>query len=118
MPVKARTAKARRPSFSPEAIELFVEIEGMRGDQAFTDRSQELARMLGLTEAWWGGQHVNNRSRAPCHPPGYAAHDDWHHCRRVREQLLAAAKQGKATRPEVGDVLDLRPDPAEPRGLR
>jgi hypothetical protein len=51
--------------FSPKIVALFAEIERLRGNQAFTDRSRELARLLGLTEQWWTGNHVNDRSAGP-----------------------------------------------------
>jgi hypothetical protein len=93
MPVKARAAKDRRPSFSAEALALFVELERTpKGSQRFKDGSRDLARMLGLIDEWWSGQHVSDRSREPCHPPWCVAFDDWHTCRDVRRQLLAAAR--------------------------
>jgi len=94
MPVKSRIAKGRRPSFSAEALALFVKLEGMcqRG-QDFEESSHQLARMLGLTAEWWTGNSVLDRSEGPCHPPWCVAHEDWHVCRAVREQLLAAPNQ-------------------------
>jgi hypothetical protein len=92
MPVKHRVAKGRRPTFPPEVVALFSEIERLPGDHAFKDNSHQLARMLGLTDQWWTGNQVNDRSRAPCHGPWCQAHTDWHTCREVRLQLLAAAK--------------------------
>jgi hypothetical protein len=115
MPSKRRTLdRPRRQTFTTEIVALFVEIERLRGNQAFTDRSHDLARMLGLTEQWWTGNHVNDRSAGPIRTEEYSANEHWRQCRRVREELLAAVKQDKAARPEVGDVLDLRPDPAQP----
>jgi hypothetical protein len=68
MPAKLRTAKGRHPTFSAEALALFVELERKR-TRAFSDGSRELARMLGLTSEWWTGNHLNDRSAGPCHPP-------------------------------------------------
>jgi hypothetical protein len=60
MPVKARAAKDRSPSFSAEALALFLELERTpKGSQRFKDGSRELARMLGLIDQWWSGQHVS-----------------------------------------------------------
>jgi hypothetical protein len=92
MPVKLRAAKGRRPSFSGEVLALFVELERKR-TQAFTDGSRELARRLGLTAEWWTGNHVNDRSAEPCHPPSCVAHQDWFRCRGVRNELLAAVRK-------------------------
>jgi len=98
MPVKARVAKERRPSFSAEAIELFVALERMprrdRDGDEFRAKSKRLAALLGLTSEWWTCNSVLDRTRAPCHPPGYLAYDDWFRVRAVREELLAAAKRG------------------------
>ena len=95
MPVKLRVAKERRPSFSAEAVELFVTLERMpphdRDSAEFRDKSKRLAALLGLTSEWWTCNHVHDRSRTPCHPPWCVAHGDWHHCRTVRQMLLAAA---------------------------
>jgi hypothetical protein len=91
MPVKARVAKDRIPQFSEEALELFVVLERMpKGSRGFKDGSRKLARLLDLTDAWWTGNHVNDRSRKPCHPDGYLAREDFFRCRAVRTALLAA----------------------------
>jgi hypothetical protein len=91
MPAKLRVAKDRRPSFSPEALSLFLELEGMpQHSRAFKDGSRQLAQHLNLVDEWWTGQHVNDRSAEPCHPPEYIAHENWHRCRAVRVALLAA----------------------------
>jgi hypothetical protein len=93
MPVKLRAAKERRRSFSAEALALFIELERTpQHSRKFKDGSRELARLLGLTAEWWTMNHVNDRSRAPCHPPGYIAREDWIKVRAVREALLAAAR--------------------------
>jgi hypothetical protein len=97
MPVKARAAKDRRPSFSAEALELFAELERTsQRSRRFKDGSRELARLLGLVEQWWAGQHVHNRSSEPCHPEGHFAHDAWFRCRAVRVALLAATRERRA----------------------
>jgi hypothetical protein len=95
MPVKARIAKRRRPSINREAVALFVRLEGMTPQcgRDFERGSHQLARELGLVPEWWTGNHVNDRSRGPCHPPHCVAHGDWHTCREVREALLASANQ-------------------------
>jgi hypothetical protein len=54
MPVKARTPKGRRPSFPPDVLALFVELEGMsRRDPRFKAGERELACRLGLTGEYW-----------------------------------------------------------------
>lgn len=96
MPVKLRAAKERHPSFSTEVLALFTELERMRQrGQKFEDRAHELARLLGLVPEWWTGNHVNDRSAEPYHPPGsgYVARADWFRCRETRIALLAAASQ-------------------------
>jgi hypothetical protein len=97
MPVKARAAKDRRPSFSAEALELFAELERTPGGhRPYTEGSHKLARLLNLTTEWWSACHVNDRSLAPCHPEGYFAHDAWFRCRAVRTMLLAATRERRA----------------------
>jgi hypothetical protein len=95
MPVKSRVAKDRRPTFSAEAIALFERLERMPGQdsQAFEDGSHQLARLLNLVPEFWTGNHVNDRSDGPCHPPGYISREDWFCCRAVRRQLLAAVAE-------------------------
>jgi hypothetical protein len=97
MPTNRRyLSRDRRPLFSAEVLALFAELEHMPGDQAFTDGSRRLAQLLGLTDEWWTGNHVNDRSRKPCHPPWCQAHTDWHKVRAVRAALLAAVGQRRA----------------------
>jgi hypothetical protein len=93
VPIKQRAGKELRAQFRREALELFVELEGMRGQhrQEFKDKSKRLARLLGLTREFWGGNSVLDRDRRPCWPPSLVAHHDWYRVREVREQLLAAA---------------------------
>jgi hypothetical protein len=101
MPVKQRSAKARRPTFSAEALDLFEELERMRSQrsEAFRDKSLRLARMLGLTTEWWCSiTHVNERGPPPVHPEGYVAREAWFRCRAVRIQLLQAVRERRTTR--------------------
>jgi hypothetical protein len=61
-------------------VRLFVELENtplrQRRSEGFKRRSRELATRLGLLEEWFSSvTSVLDRERAPCHPPGYAAHD-------------------------------------------
>lgn len=93
MPVKLRVAKGRRPRFSSEALQLFAGLEGTPRAKAFGAETHRLANLLGLTEEWWTGNHVNDASSAPLYPPGYQSFVDWLHCRAVRGQLLAALKE-------------------------
>jgi hypothetical protein len=93
VPVKAREAKERRPQFGAEVLQLFLALETTpprrRKSQTFKDGERELARRLGLVSEWWTGNSVVDRGPKPCRPPGYIA-QDWHRCRAIREQLLAA----------------------------
>jgi hypothetical protein len=93
MPVKRRTAKTRRPAFAPETIALFVELEHMkRTSPQFEERSRALAERLGLMDEYFMRQNVGDRSAVPPQP-SLCAHQAWHRCRAVREQLLAAARE-------------------------
>jgi hypothetical protein len=94
VPVKQRTAKARRRVFDAETIALFVELEHMkRTSPQFEERSRALAERLGLMDEYFTRQNVSDRSAGPPQP-WLVAHRDWHTCRRVREQLLVAARAG------------------------
>jgi hypothetical protein len=98
MPVKQRVAKERRPTVTGEVLDLFLELEHRprdryrecRRDEEFNTKSQRLAALLNLSSEWWMMQHVNDRSRGPCHPPWCSAHAACHRVREVRKQLLAA----------------------------
>jgi hypothetical protein len=91
MPVKQRTAKARRRVFDPEVIALFVELERMpRTSPQFEEGSRALAERLDLMNEWFMRQNVSDRSAEPPQP-WLCAHQAWFRCRAVREQLLAAA---------------------------
>jgi hypothetical protein len=99
MPVKARTAKARRRQFSDEALALFVELEAVpmrrRDAPEWQAASHRLAEMLGLVDEWFcSGCDVLDCSARPCHPPGYTSYDDWFKVRAVRELLLEAIGLG------------------------
>lgn len=97
MPVKARAAKDRRPSFDRRTFALFFKLEGMSQDtREFKDGSHELARLLGLTDAWWTGNSVLDRSLEPCWPTHCVAFGDWHRCRAVRTALLLEAARAHA----------------------
>ena len=93
MPAKLRAVKDRRPSFSAEALALFAELERTRGGKAFSDGARQLARLLNLTSEFWTGNTPCDRSKAPNYPPHCQASTDWHTCRAVRRQLLAALEQ-------------------------
>jgi hypothetical protein len=113
MPVKERIAKDRRPVFSAEAVELFAELERRPdGYRPYTEASRRLAAMLGLVDEWIVSCHVNDRSSAPCHPPGYLAHDAWFRCRAVRIQLLRAVRERRATRKLEETAQHPEPPPA------
>jgi hypothetical protein len=91
VPVKVRAAKDRRPQFSRETLELFLELEASpQNCQRFKDGSRRLAHLLGLTSQWWTMNHVHRRDARPCHPPHMIAHRDWHTCREMRLALSAA----------------------------
>jgi hypothetical protein len=79
--------------FAPEVVRLFVELERMPRTSPYADGPRALAERLGLMNEFWSGNSVLDRSAGPCHPAGYLAHEDWFKCRRMREQLLAAARE-------------------------
>jgi hypothetical protein len=92
MPVKARTAKTLRPSFSAEVLELFVELEhGPKRGERFRVRERELMYQLNLVHEWWTGDSVLDRSPACAYEPQYISFHHWHTCRQVRLRLLAAS---------------------------
>jgi hypothetical protein len=79
----------RRPAFSEEILVLFLELEHTRDEH----KSKKLALALSLWEEWWlSGCHVNDTSKLPPWPRGYAAHDDWVKVRATRDLLLQAVK--------------------------
>lgn len=97
MPVKLRVAKERRPSFSPEALALFAELERVpahrRHSREFKDKEHELARRLHLIDEFWSGNGVTNKSSGPCHPQGNIARQDWFRCRAIRLALLQSGRK-------------------------
>src|SRR5262245_49366087 len=97
VPVKARIAKDRRPQFSRETLELFLELEALPQDsERFKAGSKRLASLLGLIDEFWTMNHVNDRSPRPHMPPHLTAFEDWHRCREVRLALLCAATDAAA----------------------
>jgi hypothetical protein len=84
----------RRPTFTTEVVELFLELEQTpprrRKSEEFIAKSKRLAGLLGLSTEWWAMQCVeggNNKFR-PYKP--LAAHDYWLTVQRVRAALLEA----------------------------
>ena len=98
----------RRPAITREVVDLFRRLDStparLRGRQEFKDAAHELMRRLDLVSEFWTMSSVLDRSSGPCHPEGYAAHKDWHTCRRVRQALLEAIKSEPA-KPEEGNRL-------------
>jgi hypothetical protein len=91
MPAKLRAPKQLRPTFSPEALRLFCELEKVKPRKRFQDgRTRRLAELLNLMDEFWTVNYVNDVA-SPCHPPHYQATRDWAVCRQVRRQLLEAA---------------------------
>jgi hypothetical protein len=94
MPVKQRSGKGRRPQFSGEVVELFVQLERtparQRRTQEFTDGSKRLARALNLSAEWWAGCAVEDGEK-PQPRAGLVAHEYWLTTRRMRAALLEAA---------------------------
>ena len=82
-----------RARIRPQALALFAELEHAphQEGRAFEDKAHQLARLLDLTAEWWSGCSVLDRSDGPVHgSPEYIEHHDWHRCREVRRDLLAA----------------------------
>ena len=109
MPTNRRPiSRPHRPSFSPEALALFAELERVparaRHSQDFKDKSHELARRLHLVDEFWGGNDVTDRSTEPCWPPWCVSHGDWHRCRAIRRALLQTVKES----PELLAELDAK----------
>jgi hypothetical protein len=85
--------RPRRSVFSPEVIALFVELERMpRQSPQFEEKSRALAERLGLMNEWFMRQNVSDRSAMPPQP-WLCAHQAWHTCRRIRLQVLEAARE-------------------------
>jgi hypothetical protein len=95
--------RPQRAQISAEALALFLELEHLPQDsERFKDGSRRLARLLGLTREFWGGNFVNDKSSRPCWPPSLVAHDNWFRVRAVRNALLAAAGlEGASPRSET-----------------
>jgi hypothetical protein len=92
-----RTGMKRIPialsHFTPEILELFLALEKVSPRKRFADpRSKRLAELLNLTSEYWTVNHVNDPSPRPCHRPPYQSYTDWHVCRAMREELLAATR--------------------------
>jgi hypothetical protein len=88
--------RPRKALIDFETLAMFVTLENVplrrRRSDEFKRRSRELARRLNLHDEWFFSRtDVLDRTRGPCHPPGYVAHDAWFRCRAVRLQLLEAA---------------------------
>ena len=67
-----------------------------RTSDAFKAGDRDLARRLDLVLEYWTGNSVLDRSRGPCHPPGYISYDDWFICKEYRTALLAAVRKREA----------------------
>jgi hypothetical protein len=93
MPTKRKVmAYQPRMQFSPEVLELFVELEGVKLDdltRKYKQNSLRLAVLLGLGAEWWAMQNVNTRR--------------WldPRVRAVRQELLEAVEQKKARAAEA-----------------
>jgi phage terminase large subunit-like protein len=73
-------------------MQLFAALErDRRPSRARVERSYRLAEMLHLTDAWWCGQTVEDRSPTPAHPHWCLAHCYWHQVRKLREGLIEAS---------------------------
>jgi hypothetical protein len=96
MSTKRQIIDRRKSHVTEEALTFFAECEKRpRRDENFTDRSRELARMLDLNGEWWAACTPLNRSKEPTASPGYYAHDAWHRCRAIRNEMLAMLKERK-----------------------
>jgi hypothetical protein len=89
--------RPRRRVFSAETLALFQELEAVplrrRSGEDLRDQERELAEKLDLADEFWTTNSVLDRSAAPCWPPWLVAYGDWHRCRAIRLQLLAAARE-------------------------
>lgn len=84
--------RQRHPSFTPETLALFLELEHAPKKRTETFRAKEkrLMYQLGLVQEFWSVCSVLDRSSEPGCGPEYGRYKDWFTCRRLREQLLAA----------------------------
>jgi hypothetical protein len=117
MPVKQRAAKDRRPFFSSEAVELFAELERTPGGhRPYTEKSRQLAGLLGLVDAWLKSCHVNDKSRSSGYPPGHLTDIAFWKVRAVRRQLLAVCAQ-RAGEPKAEATQTQATEQAQEREL-
>jgi hypothetical protein len=97
-------SRPRVPSLTPEIIALFTELEGTptprhwRKTQEFARKSQRLAGLLGLSDAWWMSVRVE-KADDPRPRKGLAAHDWWPRVQAVRAALLEALEQARERQP-------------------
>ena len=96
-------ARHRHPSaFLPEILALFLELEHTprrrRQSDAFKAKEKELMYALGLGAEFWSVTSALDRSTEPGCEPQYGRYQDWHTCREVRAQLLAASGREAPTR--------------------
>jgi hypothetical protein len=99
----------RRVPFTPEVVGAFQRLDAMpQEDRSFTEGAKELASALNLDAEFWTGKTPLDRSASPCDPPGYAAFTDWHTCRRVRGELLAAVLQAALAAADASDTYGKR----------
>lgn len=95
MGAKQRSAKERRPAFSPQILRLFAELESTpehrRDTDEFKQGDKKLMYALDLGAEFWTMNSVLKRS-GPCHPEGlgYIANEHWETCCEIRLQLLEA----------------------------
>ena len=74
-----------------EALELFIEIERDRPHpKVYNDAEHRLAKLLGLTSEWWGGNSVCDDADGPGCPPHLVRYQNWFKVRAVRNALLEA----------------------------
>lgn len=101
MPTNRRPlARRRNPTFTPEILSLFVELEnGSKRGEQFRVQEQDLMYQLGLVEQFWTMNSVLDRSSVPYTSPEYVAWRHWHECRAIRLQLLAAIASAGADAP-------------------
>jgi hypothetical protein len=110
MPVKQRAAKDRRPVFSTEALELFLELE-RRPASYHSEDARRLAGMLGLIGERLKACHVNDRSSRSGYPPGHLTDSAFWKVRKIRKALLAACAE-RAQERELEPAAAEHPVPA------
>jgi hypothetical protein len=80
--------RPRVGAYSHEAVLLFADLERVppsRRDRAWSERSRELARLIGLTWPWWRMINVNQKEAPPV-PDHYVAAIEW------RDEVLPARR--------------------------